>query len=233
VAEHGILFSAPMVRAILDGRKTQTRRVVRGAPDRHSVYQRPGENDHPCGYEWSWDHVQGGEMGFVARCPFGKAGDSLWVRETFYCDDYRYPSGPRHELLRLMEYRASHECIDWEAGCPCNDERGRSAWRPSIHMPRWASRITLLVTSVRVERLHAITEDDARAEGMVRTDAARVYHATAGGNDPRVPELELTYRGAFAIGWDSINAKRAPWATNPWVWVVSFEAVRAQECDAR
>ncbi len=210
MSERPILFSAPMVRAILDGRKTQTRRVVT-----HSCIAGLGE---PHCYGWSdsegWcfgetEYPDEGTIGI--DCPYGQPGDTLWVRETFYCDHYDYPRGDRDEMLRLMEYRATHDCLAWEAGCPCDDGESRSAWRPSIHMPRWASRLSLRVTDVRVERVRDISEEDGRAEGVTLPTEWHV------GRDP-------TYRHHFANLWDTINGKRpgCSWAANPWVWVVGF-----------
>lgn len=192
--EKPILFSGPMIRALLDGRKTQTRRVIKNP-----------QGAYPCHYSrtgWSVRH----EDGDACTCkpitnPYGEAGDRLWVRETFYCDDYRYPDAPHDELLELIEYRASHECTNWEAGCPCNHDRGRSSWRPSIHMPRWASRITLEITEVRVERLQSISDAEKLAEGA--TD--------------EVP---------FGTVWRKINTKPGiRWDDNPWVWAISFKVV--------
>jgi hypothetical protein len=139
--ERPILFSGPMVLAILAGKKTQTRRVIKPS------WSRCLDLDDP-------DDREKARLG----CPHGTSRDRLWVRETFYCDDYRYPNAPPEELLQLMEYRADHDCRTWEAGCPCCDEEGRASWRPSIHMPRWASRITLEVIAVRVERVQSISE---------------------------------------------------------------------------
>jgi hypothetical protein len=228
VAERPILFSAPMVRAILAGKKTQTRRLVTkatsstdGTPwaclDLESSKVFVDNGNSSINFFCPFDHCQYLHVPHARRCAGGHDDssvhrvtprivptDTLWVRETFSA----CRQGAKH-----------HRCVDYRAdGTAEPDLR----WTPSIYMPRSLSRITLRVTSVRVERLQAITEDDARAEGMVRTDAARVYQSSAAGDDPRVPELELTCRGAFAIGWDSINAKRALWATNPWVWVVGF-----------
>ena len=145
-------------------------------------------------------------------------GDALWVRETFYCDDYRYPAGPRHELLGLMEYRATHDCRYWEAGCPCRDDEGRGNWRPSIHMPRWASRITLTLTGVRVERVQDISGMDCVAEGAWRIDDVALG---------RSKEAIAAYQKT----WDGINGKRpgAAWADNPWVIVYEWSPLAARD----
>jgi hypothetical protein len=179
--ERPILFSGPMVRAILDGRKTETRRIVKPQPP--NAYLPP---------EGPFKDRMGG--------PYGEPGDRLWVRETWCRGEAWYPAS-------TYAYRADYEASEWTehvdhdplAGAKsfncmaCGFER----WRPGIHMPRAACRIELVVTGVRVERLQDITEGDAMAEGT-------------GG------------RAGFAALWESINARRAPWASNPWVWVVGF-----------
>jgi hypothetical protein len=163
------------------------------------------------------------------RCPYGVPGDRLWVRETWGGDDC---SG--------YAYRADHP--DW-ARFQGDGEQPDSAWRPSIHMPRRASRLLLEVTSVRAERLHDISEEDAIAEGVaIHVDATdcppgmvRPLHQLT-----RSPMLhagikasaENAYRWAYACLWESINGKRAPWASNPWVWVLSFQRVEATQKEA-
>ncbi len=174
--ERPILFSGPMVRAILDGRKTQTRRVITPQPD--------------------------GDFPFRQRCPYGKPGDRLWVRETWTHED-SWCSGVDCEQPSHVYHRATESYPD------------SMRWRPSIFMPRWASRIDLEVVSVRVERLQEIGEDDAKAEGVEPSRA---------GQDERGPVK--TYRTGFVRAWDTINGKRAPWVSNPWVWVVEFREVQ-------
>lgn len=200
--ERPILFSAPMVLAILEGKKCQTRRVVR--PDSFAG-------------KWLADVEDdfAGACAFVAdpgNCPPFVVGDRLWVKETFYCDDGRYPKAPIEEMRKLVEYRATHVCQSWEAGCPCHDENGRSSWCSPLFMPRWASRLTLEVTDVRVERLQNISEADAQAEGVPIDIPA---------------DLCVDKRAEFRELWDRINGKNCPWASNCWVWVVSFRRVEA------
>jgi hypothetical protein len=148
------------------------------------------------------------------------------VRETWYNDSPNETSGA------AQDYRATHNCRSYEAGCPCNPDGDgkRSAWRPSIHMPRWASRITLEVVSVRVERLRAITEEDARAEGV---DWVAPHPYGERWDDDREDPREVGYPGGGSFArdnfrrlWDSINGKRAAWAQNPWVWAVEFRMVQ-------
>lgn len=144
------------------------------------------------------------------RCPYGEPGDLLWVRET-----HAIATGHMYDGEAAVKYRADDALV------ALHDERSNSharnasisdRWRPSIHMPRWASRLTLRVTEVRVERLQDISEDDAEAEGV------DPYEYPSG---PLAP----SHRGAFFELWDKLNAQRAPWRSNPWVWVVSFERV--------
>ena len=172
--ERPILFSGPMVRAILADLKTQTRRVVK-AP--RSV---------------AWD---GRLSPPIDQCPYGTAGSKLWVRET-WADTMGDPP--------TAVYRADGE----------RHPASHLKWTPSIHMPRWASRLTLEIVNVRVERLQEISEADAKAEGDKNPFDGHLH------NDGTPIESSAVLR--FKCLWDSINAKRAPWASNPWVWVVEF-----------
>jgi hypothetical protein len=200
VRERPILFSAPMVRAILDGRKTQTRRIVRGNRATLTLVHRD-----PVEGRW-W-----GEPGGWIKSPYGAPGDRLWVKETH--------ASTRQEQAGTGAVRWLHpsgkKCGAIYRATAAQDEAPMlgfvGKWRPAIHMPRCLSRITLEVTGVRVERLQAISEDDARAEG-VSWDCSAIG-----------PRAKATV--TFKILWDSINAKRAPWNSNPWVWVVAFRRV--------
>lgn len=207
-AEKPILFSTPMVRAILDGRKTQTRRPVKGARgafwDHGAWTPRVAEGaiDH-------WALADGRTFSAGAhrpRCPYGSPGNLLWVRETHHVEAAGQPSGEGRRVL----YRADDE------------DAPVSRWTPSIHMPRWASRITLRVTDVRVERIQDISESDARAEGFEAHGGQ-----CSGPMDPA--EFDgTTAAHELAALWDEINAKRGyGWDANPWVWVVEFERVTA------
>jgi len=176
--ERPILFSAPMVRAILDGRKTMTRRVVKPNP----VSIPEAEVAHA---NWVIQN---------RVCPFGQPGDRLWVRETWLSYRHLHKNG-RDEALLI--YRADGEDLPKQA-------RG-TKWRPSIFMPRWASRITLEITAVRVERVQDIGDEDAEAEGLSWCNAA-------------------SPRDKFQCLWNSLNLKRGyGWDANPWVWVISFK----------
>lgn len=185
MSDHPILFSGAMVRAILEGRKTMTRRVCIPRFDDRT----PCEHYGPQGTDFMARHCEHGSEG--QRCPHGLPGDRLWVRETFA----RCACG-KQECTALY-FRADGPVV--------NDGAQRYAWRPSIFMPRWASRITLELTAVRVERLQDMTDADAIAEGLEGCANFR----------------EL---------WDSLNAKRGySWAKNPWVWVLSFKRTEARQ----
>lgn len=233
--ERPIIFSGASVTAILAGRKSQTRRLVKPPPTAGHYLRTcwiAAPNGFEMGIRWLWREV--GPNGRAIpnderRCPYGIPGGRLWVREAFYCDHFEYPNGDREEMLEMLSYRAGHDCRDWEGGCPCPKDGSPSWWRSPLHMPRWASRIMLEITDVRTEQLHDISEDDARAEGVKASDAGIVFGPAEQGGEAIVhPELARTYRGAYAIAWDLINGKRAPWASNPWVWVVSFNVVEVE-----
>jgi hypothetical protein len=171
--QHPILFSTPMVQAILDGRKTMTRRVMKVQPEAF------------CG---------GVMRPLLTTCPYGWIGDRLWVRET-------WQQGQRNGSDLVLFYKASHEKeVDEDI-----------KWKPSIFMPRWASRITLEITGVRVERLQEIKEKDAKAEGSPTLKGCQ--HTLKG----------YRYLLSFERLWDSINGKKYPWSSNPWVWVIKFK----------
>jgi len=197
VRERPILMNAPMVRAVLAGTKTQTRRVAK-------------VNDHDCKPGFITPNA-----GFVPRrvqdhavyCPYGQPGDRLWVRETWAA-----PHAYDHLPPRLVPRDAR---IHYAA----SEERGGLLWRPSIHMPRWASRLTLEITEVRVERLNEISEEDAKAEGIAYQDDAKEIGRGRLSHDGSV--LYDTAREAFVKLWESINGPGS-WDANPWVWVVSF-----------
>lgn len=188
--ERPIIFSAPMVRAILSGAKTQTRRIIKPQPT-------------PCiggGINW-YDKGRsfiGSPENFRSYCPYGKPGDRLWVRETWGAWPHML-GGVQRESLR---YRADGEY---------QNEHGARRWRSPIHMPRWASRITLEITDVRVERLQDISGMDAKREGV--SVPAHLPHDGA----------DLDYaRREYRRLWQSINGPGS-WETNPWVWVIEFK----------
>jgi hypothetical protein len=230
VKERGILFSAPMVRAILDGTKTQTRRVVKPAPT-----QALDTTAHVAAFIDRVPAVEGGRVvghtDVLRKCPYGKPGDRLWVRETWgLCrfgdttDWYRGKVGPTREGDPLreanrLEYRADH-----------GPQQEHCFWRPSLFMPRWASRITLEITNVRVERVQSISDADIRAEG-VTAEAVRELlgcgHAEVGGGMAArsVPIAALSPRELWRIGWIAINGVES-WDSNVWLWCITFRRVQ-------
>lgn len=203
--EKPILFNGEMVKAILDGRKTQTRRVVK-----------PPLNVDSTAYTRRSTHTPDGQVIVIGvtndgrewgRRPYAEIGDRLWVRETWQ---------------RCLECGLTN----WREGANSNGticqhcDASLGKWKPSIHMPRQRSRITLEVTGVRVQRVQDITHDDAVAEG-VRTGNWRKNEGKK-----RHPLWSCAFN-RFVILWDSINAKRGySWESNPWVWVVEFRRIK-------
>ena len=187
-SERPIIFSGDMVTAILAGRKTMTRRIVKPQPpDGGRVALRSSG--------WVYVDCNGDALG-PAYCPY--AAPRLWVREAWRVN------GNEHDYAN-----ATRDNVFYRADEPWNTNAG---WKPSIHMPRWASRITLQITDVRVERVQDITDDDALAEGVDRTNSSIPGYATQ----------------RFQKLWDSINAARGyPWAANPVVWVIEFRKVES------
>jgi hypothetical protein len=255
MSEKPILFSAPMVRAILDGRKTQTRRIVKPQPtemDSGWFPGPPGDKRNAKHYA-SEAHLRKGLAEDFA--PY-RPGDLLYVRETWqaihvyvdpetgYGDDLTHshgiPKGPGTWWQITYEATDRHEKHKEDRGFP---------WRPSIHMPKWAARLWLRVVGVRAERLQEITEADARAEG-VKQIPLHADCATADrerfpdgwipkgtllweGYMPHRPAYRTTARDSFASLWDSINGHRGQpnstigygWNENPWVWRIEFERI--------
>lgn len=199
--ERPILFSAPMVRAILDGRKTQTRRVVKPQPSPELLA------------DYAWIRATRGSARTDAQmlsdclpCPYGQPGDRLWVRETW-----------AYSIHALAAERDEDGPFVYAATNHGTQGRLCDRWRPSIHMPRAASRITLEITAVRVERLQDISEADAIAEGIVAAKGGG-YHLA-----------DTTHYGATAVDayaslFEHINGPGS-WDANPYVWVIEFKRV--------
>ncbi|MEZ2793178.1 hypothetical protein [Proteus terrae] len=199
--ERGIIFNAEMVRAILDGRKTQTRRVMNNQPCTLSGETISVQQDD-FNFRWAGD-LHNDTSGWF-HCPLGKIGERLWVRETW----------------RKFDFSDECGCSEYPCGCPENgaiiyratQDGGESKWRPSIHMPRRYSRITLEITDVRVERLNDISNDDAKSEGC--------WYGRGGG----VPDKALTPSDQFPTLWEEIYGDGS-WSSNPWVWVIEFKRI--------
>ncbi|HHQ5720040.1 TPA: morphogenetic protein [Klebsiella variicola subsp. variicola] len=212
MTERGMIFNAEMVRAILDGRKTQTRRPVKFPV-----------HDKNLGCELAGNELAGElSAGNYLNSAFGKPGDRIWVRETF--------QGPLFDYDLMDSYckdptpfEKPEFCVYKADGVPAPefydaDDELHCCWRPSIHMPRWASRILLEITDVRVERLNAISQEDAQAEGMELTGWRPTY------SDPDSGGEVMTPYDNFAELWSSIYGDES-WKANPWVWVISFKRV--------
>ncbi|MEP9943205.1 hypothetical protein ABLU61_07720 [Klebsiella sp. GG_Kp153] len=211
--ERGMIFNAEMVRAILDGRKTQTRRPVKFPV-----------HDKNLGCELAGNELAGElSAGNYLNSAFGKPGDRIWVRETWGVvsheldEDGRIqpwtpdrPATAIHEMPFGNGYYSGHAIYaadgDFTWGDDDGYEDGRSCWKPSIHMPRAASRILLEITDVRVERLRSMSQDDARADGVIAASGPM--------------EAGLAFREL----WDSIYGEES-WKANPWVWVIEFKRV--------
>lgn len=206
--EYPIIFSGPMVRAILGGRKTQTRRIIKSKNNGKIIgYGGPALAMETLGLDNDGcEHVQ------TVCCPYGQPGDSLWVREKWRLYD-SYSECACYDECRCARY---HNKPVYYADT-YDDE---AKWRPSIHMPRWASRITLEITGVRVERLHDISEEEAILEGVeMFEDEPPVYR------DYRDQGIVHSAVESFGTLWDSINWRKegCSWEDhNPWVWVIEF-----------
>ena len=217
--ERPILFSGEMVKAILDGIKTQTRRVIKNQPiigpslsEESLLRSRPMRRV-------KYEYMGNSDGNEISLKPFAFPGDQLWVKESFALSrtwDDRKPG----DILPDpgVEYKAGGTSL----GNNVDRLVDRGKWRPSIFMPRWASRITLEVKDIRVERLQKINESDARAEGL-RIPVDEKGHALICVTHPR-PVDGIGFKAEFASLWEQINSKRGyGWEVNPFVWVVEFE----------
>jgi hypothetical protein len=232
IKQHPILFSTPMVQAILEGRKTMTRRILKPSSQKQAEWLDPWllnsanivglcrrhEGDGYGDFGVQLGHPKGGPLCWV-KCPFGQVGDILWVRETFVrgvWGDGWTVSDP------MYWYRADdNNGIDWH-----NEEKGEPGpipWKPSIHMPYDACRLFLRITDIRVERLQDITEADAINEGIESKwnsfDENFIYRHYLKSNKYGPSSIH-----SFQTLWESINGEES-WDKNPWVWVISFEHI--------
>ncbi|RVR94524.1 hypothetical protein EOL15_28840 [Citrobacter freundii] len=206
MTERGIIFNTDMVRAILDGRKTQTRRPVKNVgSDNCLVIRKPTKKR-----DGIYTHVKDAPK--HGLCPFGSVGDRIWVRETFngfWLDD---------DVIQEIKNGISlaSELCDYKADYS-DDSKPTEGWTPSIHMPRWASRILLEITVIRVERLNTISQADAIAEG-------------APPSHPSIDSVSQEYgfpdfsRSWFGQTWQHIYGEES-WQANPWVWVIEFKQI--------
>lgn len=210
--ERPIIFSSEMVRQILSGNKTQTRRVVK-SPKSFGEFRDVFDDDYLTSHGFIAIDTSIGH-GFKIRCPYGKIGDSLWVREAFM---EKVDIGLGHNFY---QYKATPD--NWQFAPNLGDK----VWRPSVFMPREASRLTLEITNIKVERLQDITEAGAQAEGIKPTcktiNSYSPTTARAQEHTETIPAKEN-----FKVLWDKINGKRegCSWSDNPFVWVVEFKKV--------
>lgn len=224
--ERPILFNTPMVQAILRGDKTMTRRAVKFPKDF------TGENvfsNGSLGIKYTSD--MGGDTVQRLSCPYGQVGERLWVRETWA--KVSVPEGTTARKILTL----------FKASMPFSGIDGTEVrWKPSIYMPRYVSRITLEIVSIGVERLHDITEEDAKREGVRESNVEPVYppdHSlcpdcggelvrAAFGDDYGITEVDCTscdtYKKRFEILWENINGP-CSWTANPWVWVIEFKRI--------
>lgn len=239
--ERPILFSGEMVRAILEGRKTQTRRIIKPQPPHSCQYKINGNLSHALCYgtgkyenicvpptPTSKDHR--------LPCRYGKPGDRLWVRETWiHGVEYDENDMPIFTPEGNYQYKTWYRATDYELVWHDEDDgHCDPKWKPSIHMPRSASRILLEITAIRIERLQDISDDAAEAEGIegwnVPTggddyqDYWRNYLMTQRQEKQGYPHFEGDMLASFKSLWESINGPES-WAKNPWVWVIEFKKV--------
>jgi hypothetical protein len=218
--ERPILFSSPMVRALLDGRKTQTRRIVKHElpPGRDEFFAWFGGDlrnaPNGCAPDGLWARGKSG-ITHVAASPFGVPGDRLWVRECFGLSDTDPGDGPDNATVFYRATDGDRHDLRYQR------------WRPAIHMPRWASRITLTITDVRVERVRDISDADVTAEGardvpvneeaVTRIRTVQQYR----GKPELCNDMAFASRARFMVLWNSIHGSGA-WDRNDWVFALTF-----------
>ncbi|HAE76624.1 hypothetical protein JC794_16345 [Morganella morganii] len=224
--ERGVIFNSEMVRAILAGRKTQTRRIVKSVPTTHDFHG--WIMSSTCAKDegkavWAIGDSPLLKDPIRLNCPLGKIGDRLWVRETWQGPLVDYENA--NKLYKDPEpFQTIKNCVYKADGDACPeyfdaDDNLRYGWKSSAQMPHWASRILLEITGVRIERLQDISEDDAVAEGVAPLHGGYWKHY-----QPGWTQHQLSARGSFVTLWNSINGVDA-WYKNPWVWVIEFRRV--------
>lgn len=206
--ERPILFNGEMVRAILYGRKTQTRRVVKPQPTTEPIFEWNGKSKGFAGIQSS--HTDKGLRAMEYYCPHGKVGDRLWVRETW--QGFRQVNIEYNEWEEMESPKDRHDYL-FEPVYKADGKSFAEKWQPSIFMPREYSRILLEITDIRVERLQNISRGDAMAEGCP-------FPNMAAGENPV---------DWFSTLWDSLNGKdpQKCWSANPWVWTIQFKMVKS------
>lgn len=219
--EKPILFNAEMIMALLDNRKSQTRRVIKRLAGFGEITEFGASDTH--GYDWTFRDKHGrwhdiSHQRLIEGCPYGKPGDELWVKETFaynwlWFQEQEIPIDSHEPELF---YRATDMYFE-----ETRKKRGIK-WRSPWFMPRWASRIQLEITDVRVQRVQEISNEDAQCEGCFG-DVDPYWRPTYG--DPDSGGYP-SFKNSFEFLWDSINSKRGyGWDKNQWVWVVGFEVL--------
>lgn len=220
VTERPIIFSGPMVRAILEGRKTQTRRVTNPQPELDLI----ASKHSPTGF-FDGDYMDATITNPV-KCPFGAAGHKLWVREAWAPGDDMFKTH-QCEPPEFVWFRADDSLRGVDRQNSATADMRRPRWRPSIHMPRILCRVVLRIVSIEPQRLQAITDDDCIDEGIdPETDPnwAHAEHMKIGGVQIEAGSEE---RHAFRCLWDGLNASRGfGWRDNPWVWKITFKRVK-------
>ena len=223
MTERGMIFNSEMVRAILDGRKTQTRRIMAPQPA-DDIERGIFPNPEAIGWKSSLRHKHGSTTAHF--CPYGKPGDRIWVRETF--------QGPLFDYDLMDSYckdptpfEKPEFCVYKADGVPAPefydaDDELHCCWRPSIHMPRWASRILLEITNVGVQRLQDISSGDAVREGICQLPASGRYCISQG--DQYFGGASHSAKEVYSWLWSSIYGEES-WKANSWVWVIEFKRV--------
>lgn len=245
VKERPIIFSGEMVKAILDGKKMMTRRVVKAQPDFNARYDGVDDDTN---HFWEVLDAQGEPTEKyipILKCPYGKVGDRLWVREAYTvtgwnCDDgsvyikyladghEQYFDNETDEMECAIDSLVTSVCKELDKrkvpmlndeAYDCSLDENKPRNRSPMFMPRWASRILLEITDIRVERLNDISEADAVKEGMPPSH-------------PSIDRISIQHgfnsfsQSCFAQLWDTLNEKKGyPWSSNPWVWVVEFKVL--------